>query len=121
MDEQPIAPRPGDPRRSATAGDPGLAAERTDIAWARSGLAVVVCLAAILRRVPAMQATHRWALFVVLPVAVLIVAGVTARTQHHAASELPAIDTTALRLRTVAWSIVAVGVLCLVVVAFDGS
>jgi hypothetical protein len=115
MDDGPVAP--GEPRRSATAGDPGLAAERTDIAWARSGLAVVVCLAAIMRRVPAMQASHRWAVFAVLPVGVAIVAAVTARSQHHAASTLPEIDTTALRLRSVAWSIVAVGVLCLVVVA----
>lgn len=118
MDEQPIAPPPGDARRSATAGDPGLAAERTDIAWARSGLAVVVCLAAIMKRVPAMQASHRWAVFVVVPVAVAIVALVTSRSQHHAAMELPAIDAVAVRLRSVAWSIGGVGVLCLAVVLF---
>ena len=30
---------------------PGLAAERTDLAWSRSGLAVLVCLAAIAKRI----------------------------------------------------------------------
>ncbi len=30
---------------------PGLAGERTDLAWSRSGLAVVTCAAAILKRV----------------------------------------------------------------------
>jgi uncharacterized membrane protein YidH (DUF202 family) len=34
----------------AGASDPGLAAERTDLAWNRSGLAVVVAVAIMLRR-----------------------------------------------------------------------
>ncbi len=35
---------------SAPAPDPGLARERTDLAWNRSGLAVLVALAILLRR-----------------------------------------------------------------------
>ena len=35
--------------------DRGLAAERTEIAWGRSGLAIATCLAVVLRRVPSMS------------------------------------------------------------------
>ncbi|HZM55519.1 MAG TPA: DUF202 domain-containing protein [Acidimicrobiales bacterium] len=40
----------GDVADGAGASDPGLAAERTDLAWNRSGLAVVVAVAIMLRR-----------------------------------------------------------------------
>ena len=37
------------------ADDASLAAERTEIAWGRTGLAIAACLAVVLRRVPAMS------------------------------------------------------------------
>jgi uncharacterized membrane protein YidH (DUF202 family) len=39
--------------------DPGLAGERTALAWNRSGLAVVVCLAVLLRHVWPLHGTDR--------------------------------------------------------------
>jgi uncharacterized membrane protein YidH (DUF202 family) len=39
--------------------DPGVAGERTDLAWNRSGLAVLVCVAVLLRRAwPLDRADH---------------------------------------------------------------
>jgi uncharacterized membrane protein YidH (DUF202 family) len=38
---------------------PGLAQERTDLAWSRSGLAVVVCVAVLLRRVWPLRGTDQ--------------------------------------------------------------
>jgi uncharacterized membrane protein YidH (DUF202 family) len=44
---------------------PGLAGERTDMAWSRSGLAVVTCAAALLKRILTQveSATGRWWVF----------------------------------------------------------
>ena len=50
----------GDPAREPVADDPdvhGLAGERTDLAWSRSGLAFVVCVAAIAKRIAPELAT----------------------------------------------------------------
>lgn len=40
--------------------DNGLAGERTDLAWNRSGLAVVVCIAVLLRRIWPLHGTGRF-------------------------------------------------------------
>ena len=39
--------------------DRGLASERTDLAWNRSGLAVVACVAVLLRRIWPLDATSQ--------------------------------------------------------------
>jgi uncharacterized membrane protein YidH (DUF202 family) len=39
--------------------DHGLAAERTDLAWNRSGLAVIVCVAVLLRRIWPLRGTDQ--------------------------------------------------------------
>ena len=105
-----------EPTDRPPARDAGLAAERTDIAWARSGLAIVTCLAAVLRRVPSMRADERYGLLAVLAVGVVSILVVTRRHSHSASSMLAPIDTTAARLRSVAGAGTAVGLLCLAVV-----
>ena len=45
------------PRPEVT--DPGLARERTELAWNRSGLAVVVCVAVLLRRIWPLRGTDQ--------------------------------------------------------------
>lgn len=97
--------------------DPGLAAERTEAAWSRSGLALVVCIAAIMKRVPAMQVAHRWAILVAIPAVVALVVVMTVRSQRRAAPGMPTIDVTAQRLQRVAWNVAGVGVLCFAVLA----
>jgi uncharacterized membrane protein YidH (DUF202 family) len=39
--------------------DHGLASERTDLAWNRSGLAIATCIAVLLRRIWPLDATSR--------------------------------------------------------------
>ncbi len=103
-------PSPGEER------DPGLAAERTEAAWSRSGLALVVCIAAIMKRVPAMHVTHRWAILVAIPVVVAVVMVFTMRGERRVRRGHAPIDATAARLHSVAWNVTGVGVLCLAVV-----
>jgi uncharacterized membrane protein YidH (DUF202 family) len=54
--------------------DPGLAAERTDLAWDRSGLSMIACGAAIVRGLgrPALPAAH-----VAVGTCVLLLGGIT--------------------------------------------
>ena len=47
------------PRPDADPVDDGLAHERTDLAWNRSGLAVVACVAVLLRRIWPLQGTDQ--------------------------------------------------------------
>lgn len=69
--------------------DEPLAGERTDLAWTRSGIALVVCIAVLARRVwPIDRADHLLAVALValggLAWAVgLVVARRVARTTHH--------------------------------------
>jgi len=69
--------------------DEPLAGERTDLAWTRSGIALVVCIAVLVRRVwPIDRADHLLALALVALgglawAAALVVARRVARTTHH--------------------------------------
>jgi len=105
-----------EPHDPAPGRDPGLAAERTDIAWARSGLAILTCLAAVLKRVPSMGVGERYGIVSVFAMAVVSIAAVTWRRPHAAVGPLPVIDATALRLARVARNATAVALLCFAVV-----
>jgi len=69
--------------------DEPLAGERTDLAWTRSGIALVVCVAVLLRRVwPLDRADHLLALALVAVGTIawavaLLFARRIARTTHH--------------------------------------
>jgi hypothetical protein len=95
--------------------DPGLAAERTQIAWGRNALAFATCLAIALRRVPSMS---HWTAFGLLLVAAVTIAAITVVLRHRlvANAAAPAIDVTQIRLRNVAVLTSAIGAVCLVVV-----
>ena len=49
---QTVPALPADPDESAYERDPGLAAERTELAWNRSTLALFACGAAMLKGLP---------------------------------------------------------------------
>ena len=69
--------------------DEPLAGERTDLAWTRSGIAVAVCIAVLLRRVwPIDRADHLLAVGLVATgalawAAAIVLARRIARTTHH--------------------------------------
>ena len=94
--------------------DPGLAAERTDIAWSRSALALVTCVAAVLRRVPNMSRATGVAL-VVTVLAMLVAASLVMRRRIAAHERDPAIVVARLRLRNLALLTSFAGALCLAV------
>jgi uncharacterized membrane protein YidH (DUF202 family) len=96
--------------------DPGLAAERTDIAWARSALAAMACLAALLRRVPTYGAVARYACIgAVMALMVVIVVFERANVRRRA-DPAYTIDHALVHLRHVASVVFGVGVLCFAVV-----
>lgn len=81
--------------------DPGLATERTNIAWSRSALALVACAAAVLRRVPAMSRATGIAL--VLTVGAMVLGGsFLLRSRLGAEEDRSGIELTRLRLRNMA-------------------
>lgn len=90
----------------------GLAAERTDIAWSRSALALVTCAAAVLRSVPDMQ--RATAVGLVLVVLVMLVGvGLMMRRRLATHERDPGIVRARLRLRNLAFMTSFTGVLCL--------
>lgn len=104
-----------EPGGERPARDPGLAAERTDIAWARSGLAAITCLAGVLRRLASAHVATRWAVIVGLAVVGVVLALVQRRGAHRAEARLGSADAAARRLTEVAVGVTGVGVLCLTV------
>jgi uncharacterized membrane protein YidH (DUF202 family) len=94
--------------------DPGLAAERTDIAWSRSALALVTCTAAVLKRVPHMSRAESIGL-VVAVAAMLAAASLLLRRRIAGHQRDPAIVMSRLRLRNVALLTTFTGALCLAV------
>jgi uncharacterized membrane protein YidH (DUF202 family) len=70
--------------------DSGLAGERTVLAWNRSGLAVVVCVAVLLRHVWPLQGTDQDLALALIAAAVVVwavvLAALTYSTRHHEAS-----------------------------------
>jgi uncharacterized membrane protein YidH (DUF202 family) len=52
--------------------DPGLARERTVLAWNRSGLAVIVCIAVVLRHLWPLKGTDESVALGIIAVAVII-------------------------------------------------
>jgi uncharacterized membrane protein YidH (DUF202 family) len=95
--------------------DPGLAAERTTIAWGRSGLALVTATAAVIRGMSGISGGA------VAAVVLLVIAGgvgmsIVMRHQRHVAYDLAPIAFRRLRLAQLAWSVTAVGIVCLVIV-----
>lgn len=54
--------------------DPGMAAERTDLAWSRSGLALGACGVIVLRGLPSVTGSPREPLF---GAAILLLGGIT--------------------------------------------
>jgi uncharacterized membrane protein YidH (DUF202 family) len=98
-----------------TAGDPSLAAERTEIAWGRTGLAVAACVAVTLRRVPSMSGGELTV--VVLGVALVLgaVLVVLSARLSRSRDERP-IAVVRDRLRRQAMVTSMVGIFCLVIV-----
>ena len=94
--------------------DPGLATERTNIAWSRSALALVACAAAVLRRVPAMSRATGVAL--VLTVAAMVLGGgYLLRRRLGAQPEPSGIELSRQRLRNMAVMTSFTAALCFVV------
>ena len=118
MDDEPInTPNELDADEAGTAAvvaDRGLAAERTDIAWSRTALALVTCAAAVMRRVPE-AAQGRFLALVIFVVVTLIGASLLLRQRLAAHERDPAVVVTRLRLRNVAAMTSLTGALCLVV------
>jgi uncharacterized membrane protein YidH (DUF202 family) len=104
------APGP-DPTR-----DLGLTAERTEIAWGRSGLAIVACAAAVLRRVPTSSQFANVAIAFVLVSMVAAPAMVLRRRRAHDRGIAPWEER---QLRDLALLSSLVGAVCLVVVALE--
>jgi uncharacterized membrane protein YidH (DUF202 family) len=97
------------------ADDRGLAAERTEIAWGRTGLAIAACLAVVLRRVPALSSGELAAVVLATAVAVGALVGVLGVRPGRAHREHPtAVVRERLRRQAIVTSMV--GVLCLLVV-----
>jgi uncharacterized membrane protein YidH (DUF202 family) len=99
--------------------DPGLAAERTTIAWARSGLALVTVTVAVMRGLPDLSRGAAVA-FVALVLAGGLGAAVVMGYQRHVAHDLAPILYRRLRLLQLAWSVTLVGLVCLGIVALAG-
>src|SRR5262245_31019409 len=92
----------------------GLAAERTDIAWSRSALAIVACSAAILRRVP--KTSRATTIVLILSILMMLTAASLILRRRITADERdPAIDRSRQRLQYVATMTSLTGALCLVV------
>jgi uncharacterized membrane protein YidH (DUF202 family) len=106
------APGP-DPTR-----DLGLTAERTEIAWGRSGLAIVACAAAVLRRVPTSSQFANVAIAFVLVSMVAAPAMVLRRRRAHDRGIAPW-EERRRQLRDLALLSSLVGAVCLVVVALE--
>lgn len=96
--------------------DEPLAGERTDLAWTRSGIAVAVCIAVLLRRVwPIGRADHLLAVALVgfgtlAWAAALLLARRIARTTHHGRETM---DGHTLRLISGGTFVLALGALVL--------
>jgi uncharacterized membrane protein YidH (DUF202 family) len=104
---------------------PGLAGERTDLAWSRTSLAVVVAAAAMLRRVweHVDSANGRVVVFTLLGVGAA--AWLTALTWAHGAARStmegrPVASRAALRRVTVATLLFCLAALLLAIVPADG-
>jgi uncharacterized membrane protein YidH (DUF202 family) len=95
--------------------DRGLAAERTEIAWGRTGLAVAACLAVVLRRVPAMSDGELVAAVLGVAGALTALAVVLGLRPGHVRDGRPFAEARE-RLRRQAIVTSMVGVLCLAVV-----
>lgn len=94
--------------------DPGLATERTNIAWSRSALALVACAAAVLRRVPSMPRATGVAL--VLTVTAMVLGGsYLLRKRLGAQADRADIEVSRLRLRNMAVMTSFTAALCFVV------
>jgi uncharacterized membrane protein YidH (DUF202 family) len=94
--------------------DPGLAAERTDLAWSRSGLSLLACGAAILRGInrPPLTSAN-----VAIGVCVLILGAITSflgAWHAHRSRRRGARRTSTADLMPIASGIAAVGVAALI-------
>ncbi|MBM3673950.1 MAG: DUF202 domain-containing protein [Actinobacteria bacterium] len=69
--------------------DGGLAGERTDLAWNRTGIAALVCVALLLRRLWPLEGTDDVVILLLVGIALvawglaLVVARRVSRTTHH--------------------------------------
>ena len=110
---------PVDEERPEDEPDTGLAAERTTIAWGRSGLALVTATAAVIRGVPELSRGAA-AAFIALVVAGGIGTSVVMRHQRDGAHDLAPVAYRRLRLMQLAWSVTLVGLVCLAIVSLAG-
>lgn len=97
---------------------PGLAGERTDLAWSRSGLAVVACAAAILKRVLTEfdHVSHRALVFGLLAAGAVAWVGALAHARALARSTIEGrtlADARALRVTAYGTTVLGAGALAL--------
>lgn len=104
-----IEPRAHDP-------EGGLAGERTDLAWNRTGIAVLVCVALLLRRLWPLEGTDDVVILLLVGVGLLawgsalVVARRVSRTTHHGREVM---DASTLRLLSAGTFVLALGGLLL--------
>jgi len=96
--------------------DPGLARERTALAWNRSGLAVVVCIAAVLRHLWPLRGTGASVALASVAVAAMVwalgILALRSRTDHrhgHRAIGLMTLGTVVLACGGIALSLLTPG------------